>query len=293
MSIPLKELKQLAASNELNGLYDVDERTYHHPECPGLSKTQISALLISKEHYQELLKNPPKQTPAMKFGSACHSAVLEPELFKERFVHYPNTPEFEGRSKAAIQAREKFDRVHRTKTILDIEDFQKIANILESVYSDSLAPKLLKGMKEKSFFWKDTVTGVLCKARPDCLNPEMKMIVDFKTISDSSREAFERSTANYGYHLQAAHYSEGVNLYLKEKIEDFVFVCVESKAPFKVKVRRLSDMAIKAGREQCQKALFIYKEASDSNAWKEETIIEESDLPQWAYGKLLDPQGEF
>lgn len=282
--ITLEKLKELEKKNELKGLQDLSPELYHNRLCPGISKSHLQEILKSPEHYQEWLKNP-KTSPAMEFGSACHTAVLEPELFKERFAHYPNTPEFEGRSKAAIQARLEFDQAHSGKTILDLEDFQRIGCILESVYSDDNASKLLKGLKEKSFFWTDQKTGILCKARPDVLNVENLVMTDFKTISDSSLETFERSVANYGYYIQAAFYSEGVNQYLQKEIQDFVFVCVESKAPYKVKIRRLSDQAIELGKLHYEDALAKYKHYSSSNLWKEASTIEEASLPSWFFAR--------
>lgn len=288
----LDELKRLASEDKLIGLYEVLEDIYHHAECPGLSQSTLKNLRISPKLCDYLRKNPIAQTPAMKFGSAAHTALLEPELFRKRFIAYPDLPEFEGQSKAAKEVRAEFARSHENKKIITQEDFAELGAMIESFYNHSLAPSLLKGLKEKTFFWKDELSGVLCKARPDSVNLEKKVIVDIKTTSDISNAGIQRSLVNYGYYLQAAHYRKGVNEYLKDKVEDFVFIFIETKAPYQIRIIRMDDQAMELGDLHLKDALLDYAHCEKIGRWKNPETVEELGLPAWFYAASDNDLGD-
>jgi hypothetical protein len=50
----------------------------------------------SPEYFKHMLDNPQPATPAMKFGSALHMNVLQPEEFEK---HYVVSPKFDKRTK--------------------------------------------------------------------------------------------------------------------------------------------------------------------------------------------------
>lgn len=281
----LEDLKTKAEKNELSGLFDLDIDIYHHRECPGISKSHLQELLRSPAHYQEWLKNPDKPTADMEFGSACHVAVLEPELFKEKIITWPEEILLKAGKPGVVQMREDFKKANSGKIVISKEQIEIIGKIIESVYSHPLAHNLLEGMKEKTLFWKNEESDLLCKARPDCINKKLGMIVDLKITSDASNEAFKRTTAKFGYHLQAAFYMQGINL-LKEfdGINQFVFVCVENKAPYSVAIYELHREAMGLGSIRCQEMLEIFKKCSKTKSWPGyPNEIQELTLPAWAF----------
>ena len=56
---------------------------------PALSASLAKKLAISAAHGREFMLNPPKQTPAMAFGTAVHATILEPHR-QDVFVVRPD-----------------------------------------------------------------------------------------------------------------------------------------------------------------------------------------------------------
>ena len=73
------------------GMHDIPEDEYH--ELPYISNSDISLVLRSPAHYYanrvDPEREPEEPTPQMLDGRALHTAILEPELYKERFVVLP------------------------------------------------------------------------------------------------------------------------------------------------------------------------------------------------------------
>ena len=89
------------------------------------------------------------------------------------------------------------------------------------------------------FFWKDKDTGEQCKVKLDRLVRIGKrfVVVDYKTAMSARTDEFCHSAIKYGYHLQAAMYTEGVMRKKRLKYRpDFAFVVQEKKEPYSVNV---------------------------------------------------------
>ena len=56
---------------------------------PAISNSDLTLINKSVEHYQYNKLNPKAPTPAMKFGTAFHCYVLEPQKFKKTYVTLP------------------------------------------------------------------------------------------------------------------------------------------------------------------------------------------------------------
>lgn len=263
---PKKENSELsklileAEAGLLSGLRTIDHEIYHDPKCPGLSRSAILKILESPLHYKNWLANPTEPTAKMEFGIDCHAAVLEPKAFEKRYTHYPKAPEFEGRSKAAIEARESFSKQNAGKKILDAEDFEKIGKIIQSIYQSKEAVELLDGAKEMTQFFVDPQTKLLCKVRPDVLHKNQ--IIDLKFTSNGSRSGFVKSASQLNYHIQAAFYLDAFGM------ETFKFLCIEDHEPFEISVFELDAESLDLGRKQYQKALQTYREATQTQIWK-------------------------
>ena len=122
----------------------------------------------------------------------------------------------------------------------------------------------------------------MCKIRPDKL-PGNGICVDIKTTDDASPEGFSKSCANYGYHIQAAFYLEGLTRITGEQHDTFVFIAVEKTPPYGIGVYYASHDFIAKGRELMGKALDIYSECLKTNLWPcYSAEAKELNLPRWA-----------
>ena len=255
----------------------------------GVSSHAMMALLKSPMHYMakygpNAVQEPP--TPAMRFGTLVHTAVLEPKRFRESFAIEPKVDKRTSAGKAQL---EEFHGSLKPGTILvGDEEAEKLLRILDNLEKHKTAKNVLTGgIAEASAYWMDANTGVNCKMRPDMMH-DGGVIVDVKTTRDGSLDEFSRSIWNFGYHVQAAVYTDGYATMMsmpREKVE-FLFVVIENEAPHAISVYHADHALIEKGREKYKLALNRYLECVSKDHWpgySEE--IESISIPAWAFGK--------
>lgn len=257
------------------------EREYRSAE--GINKSTLWEMRKSPAHYKYSLDNPPEDTPALRFGRALHSAILTPSAFKrEVFV----SPAINQRTKAGKEEfAEWLSSVPNDATILNPDEMQLLRDMVKAYKGSAEARALLKGSRrEVPLFWKDRELGLPCKCRVDAITP--KAIIDIKTTTDASTDAFKRDALKYGYHVQAAHYLEAI-LAKNGKLLDWYFIVIEKKAPYGVHVLKAEPGFIDYGAFERTRLLEKVKDCMESNAWpsyKQGSI----EIPDWIYGKEDD-----
>ena len=85
------------------GLLRMPAKQYHADQSIGHSG--IIKLLKSPAHLREALDHPSPPTPAMAFGTAVHTHVLEPDRFFEEFAV---VEKFDRRTKEGKEAAARF-----------------------------------------------------------------------------------------------------------------------------------------------------------------------------------------
>ena len=144
--------------------------------------------------------------------------------------------------------------------------------------------KLINGEHEMSYFWTDEETGLPCKVRPDSINHNLKIIVDYKTCDNAETQYFMRKAIDLGYDLQASYYLDGVNANTGEDYI-FVFIAHEKKPPYAVNILQADDTFIRSGREVYKAMLQTYKDCFESGNWYGylgvENQINSLGVPKW------------
>lgn len=197
----------------------------------GVNKSTLWEIRKSPAHYKWALENPSEDTPALKMGRLIHMCVLEPEKLSET---YAVAPDVDRRTKIGKDVWAAFQAEYEGKEILTEDEFIEAETISRSVWRN--AEDLLTGCKtEVPLFWTDDRTGIRCKCRVDAMREtdDRFIIVDLKTTNDASTKAFVRDAVKYGYHVQAAHYINGVvaNGLNHGKPIEWWFIAVEKKGP--------------------------------------------------------------
>ena len=248
-----------------------------------LSKSGATALLRSPAHYLALADMPKRETPAMAFGTLCHAMILEPETVDDLYIA---APKFDRRTKVGKAGAEQFQEQHSGKEMIDVDVFQKAQRVAEAVRNHPTAGALfVDGKAEQTALWDQH--GVECKARIDYYTNNS--IVDLKTTHDASPDEFIKTCARFKYHMQAAHYLDGLEAITGWEPDAFTFVAVETEAPFSVGVYELDRRSIDGGRELMKRAAEVYKVAlsHDPNEWKsypvEKAVLS---LPGWALPQM-------
>lgn len=175
---------------------------------PAIRASFLKACSFSAWHGWNYLHAPPFESDAMKFGSAVHAAILEPERF---VTDYRFSPKFDKRTKAGKEGAESFAKENEGKIILDETDHFKIQSIVAKCQAIPAVADALKTFeKEKSFKWESEYG--LMKARLDLVDVKNKVIIDVKTTRDANPREFVSQSLALRYPVQFRHYVEGVGL---------------------------------------------------------------------------------
>jgi exodeoxyribonuclease VIII len=242
---------------------------------PAVSASHLKAVMQSPYHYWSRYVDPDRKpvepTTAMKLGSLAHCAILEPGELLQRYGVCAARNTKAGKEQAERMAAERIEAVTSTDMALALSMAAAVRN------HPAAAALLADGKAEQSFWWTDTATGMRCKCRPDWYYGST--VVDIKTTTDASPQAFARSVATFAYHIQAAHYLEG----LSDRCQRFVFVAVEKTYPHAVAVYELDADALALGRTTRDNALDVIAGCQAAGVWPgySDTIIQTISLPKW------------
>lgn len=237
-------------------------KEYHKHSAVG--KSQLSKISRSPLHYKFELENKKESTATLNFGSAAHKWILEKETFYEEFAILPSGLNL--KTKADREIRDYFLEINEDKIAISADEFEQIKEMREAIDSHPIARKLLTGRVEQSFFWNDADTGIECKCRPDCINDDLKVLVDYKTTRDCSGTRFERDCIKFAYDLQAGMYTEGI---FNNELEQygFSFVVQESSKPYAVRVYNCDIGFIQQGYEKFRDYIEILHSCLVTGNW--------------------------
>lgn len=228
------------------------------------SRSDLFKLSKSPAHFKYYLENPEPETPALAFGTAFHTYVLEPDKFSDEYIIVPS---FDARTKEGKAIKAKI--IESGKIMLNVKDFERIEAMSASVMNNKYAAALIsKGEHEQSYFWKDKLTGLNLKCRTDCRTDlkTVSVIADLKTTENAETESFMRACIKYGYDLQAAMYTHGVEM-IEKKPHRFVFIAVEKSPPYACNVLEADDFIIKKGMRDLKDYLYTLADCLKTDNW--------------------------
>lgn len=266
-----------------DGLHPHIAPAAYHERIQGVaSKSALDIVGRSAAHYKRWLDGAADEpTPALLFGAAFHCAMFEPDRFANDYAIQPNFGDC--RFKEAKAERERWRASNDGKTPIDPDDGAAIAGMIASIRRHPKAgPLLASGTPELTMLWTDPETGLRCKGRADFFAPQFRTVIDVKTTEDARPPAFAKSVANYGYHRQAAFYTNGFQA-VGAPLDLFVFVAVEKVAPYLVKVHTLDGDALALGEASIRRDLLAMRaciESLDFAGYDPEINV--ISLPPWA-----------
>ncbi len=260
----IENIEKIASGENGEALLDIPEEIYH-AEKRFISKHSLDIFRESPFKYKEMIEGRLERTTsaAMEFGTALHCAVLEPEKFAEIYV-----------DAGAINRRTKEGKAQWESLIasgkkpLSVDDFSKISSIRDNIFSHEAAADLFsgKGLNEVSLFSTNafkTMDGYKFKAkcRMDrlILKDNCAVIIDLKTASDVSDKAIQRAIANFRYDIQAYFYEKILCEITHLAAIDFIFVFVETKPPYEVKVVKLTEEWLEVAESDVRRDLELLR----------------------------------
>jgi exodeoxyribonuclease VIII len=262
----------------------MENADYHRHSA--VSKSHLDQVAKSPLHYWARYLDPnrvaPEPTPAMAIGSAVHTHVLELDQWDARYVTAPEG--INRRTNAGKAEWETFETAATGRTVLAKADAELVMRMGHSVFRHPAAAMLLAmpGKAETTHMWIDEATGLQCKCRPDWLTDDGSLIVDLKTTEDASPSGFRKSIANFRYFVQASWYLDGIEQATGKRPEQFIFLCVEKKAPYACAVYAADAEMIEAGAKTAARDLDVLATCRQANAWPGYSDqIETISLPPW------------
>lgn len=262
---------------------DISAEAYH-ADRESISSSGLRQVLECPRKYR-FGEHSPSQ--ALDFGRAAHQWLADPAGFSDDFVALPE--DYDGRTKAGKdllrQAREA------GKTPIKHDEGEAIMAMARALREQPFGGRPLgasafapgAGVWEPTLVWDDPETGVRLRARPDWLPHARRLIPDYKTARSAKPDDFRRAIWTYGYHMQAAHYLDGIAEVTGEKPRRFYFVVQEKVAPFVVSIITLEDIAIEWGRLQNRRAIRRYADCLSRDYWPgyDDEVVTVG-LPVWA-----------
>jgi exodeoxyribonuclease VIII len=264
----------------------MDNAAYHAHAA--VSKSHLDLIARSPLHYWSRYLDPnrvpPEPSPQMRLGTALHTHVLELSRWDEEIAV---APQCDRRTKAGKEAFASFEADAAGKTVITSDDAEVVMAMGRSVMRHPGAAMLLglPGKAETTHMWTDATYGVECKCRPDYLTDDGSIMVDLKTTRDASPRGFRRSIADYRYHVQAGWYLHGVEQATGKRPDQFIFICVESTAPYASAVYAADVEMIERGYQQAMEDLGKLAACRAADNWPSYSDqIEPIGLPGWMTG---------
>lgn len=249
------------------GIYpDVPDEVYHADPVEGgsLSSTGARRLLECPAKFRYEQDNPTEHKRTFDLGHAAHHMVLGvgPRL------ELIDASDF--RTKAA---REQRDAAYAAGAVpLLPEEFVQVEQMADKLREHRTASGLLGGALhfELTLVWRDVLTGVMCRARIDCLTRAADgrvLIVDYKTANSSAPLAIQKAVNEYGYHQQFDWYKAGVMELGLAKDPLPLLIVQEKKPPYVVTVAHVPKSALDVADVKNRAALERYALCTKAGRW--------------------------
>jgi hypothetical protein len=261
---------------------DLPAEQYHAVEA--LSSTVARDLLWASPRHALHRKQHREETPAMRLGTALHSAVLEPD---RRMIAV--APDVDRRTKDGKAKYEEFLLANAGKITLTADQGDLLAGMLCGIRRCKSALAMLGAAptRELSLFARDPSINVPLKARLDAISVTEQFILDVKSTSEKATEHnFKQAIAKRGYGFQAAFYMHVASL-LGYEVDTFAFVVVESEPPHECAVFMLKPEVIDLYMPQVTKAMRTYAQCVGKAEWPGyEDKVHEIGVPVWLRRQL-------
>lgn len=251
-----------------------------------ISRSGIMRFRRSPRHFHaEIFKSntvKSEPTPAMVFGSAFHTFVLEPDKFYDEYAFKPEPVLLKDVGRVAYDEykAQLYQLELSKKKVISGADHSLLLEMTLYLSNHEHASQLLRGaVYEQSYFWQDKESELMVKARPDILHSNM--IVDLKTCADASPRAFQRAMVDGGYHIQGAMIRDAVRELEGRDIPTVINIAIEKTYPYCIGIYIIDEYALEYGAEQYRKTLLDIKSCivhSEFPSYEIQTVS----LPTWA-----------
>jgi exodeoxyribonuclease VIII len=198
-----------------------------------------------------------------RMGSAVHACVLEPDTEWQRYFPLPEG--VDRRSKIYKEAVVEFGK----DFVLRHDEYASALRIRDRLFSHSRVARLLQsGRPEVSFAWRDEATDVPLKGRADWISDRIPggAVLDLKTTGDAREHRFRRIATDFGYAVQGAHYTSGLQAW-DEDVQHYCVVAVEIDPPHEVTLFQIATADMMIAQEVWRAHLDLLAHCLETDTW--------------------------
>ena len=249
------------------GIYPgVPDEVYHADPVEGGSLSSTGARAVqdcpAKFHYERSHPRPPKRE--FDLGHAAHHLVLGVG---------PRLEVIDAMDFKTKAAREERDAAYAAGAVpLLPHEYDQVEEMAAVLRAHRTAAALLGGAMqfELTLVWQDVQTGVMCRARIDCLTRAANgriLIVDYKTARSSRPDDIRKAVHERGYHQQTDWYSDGVMELGIAQNPLPLLIFQEKTPPYVVTVAQIPQSAMDIAAVKNRAALELYAECTRTGHW--------------------------
>jgi len=241
---------------------NIPEKLYRSWDAPSQSILKAGETALDMRYEMD---HPSIATREQIVGTALHWAFFEPGRYAERCI---SAPVVNKRTNAGKDELEEFQAANADRLILEGDEAAQVDAWAIALRKHAGAGYLidLPGESEVSLLWRNKESGENVKARIDRL-PNEGPILDLKTCADISDRGLDSAVNRFGYHFQAACYTEAVEA-VGRGAREYILIWLLKEPPYHVRVRRLERDWILVGQSQYRQALAMYAKARKSGIWE-------------------------
>ena len=175
-------------------------------------------------------------------------------------------------------------------TIITEEQIKVIQGMADALDHDPFVRGgILRGLIERSLFWKDRETGIWLKSRPDAIPNVSGDAADLKTTKSVLLPDLAYAMEEFGYAQQGALIADGLKAVFDIDMTTFSLVWVEKKRPFCVRTTHIHQDDLARGR--LQNRVAIRKFATYMEAYEKSKEAGRPNPYVWP-GPATDNQGD-
>jgi len=259
----MSELEQLEYLGiPLNKWIKLEDYLYHNPITPGLSSSGMKSIYHNTPAKYKAFKDNPESgsRDALVFGRAVHKKILEPEEFDKEYFIYP------GEVRKNSAAYKKYVEDANGRELIKSTAMEDIIGMEESLRNHYNFLELLRsGFNERAMFVYDKEFNAVLRVKVDADTKDK--VIDLKTTTDASPEAFAGSAAKFGYDIQSWLYLRIAELG-GDKKKMFGFVAIEKTRPYLVNGLVINQEDINYYTDKiCRKVLEEYAYCIETGDW--------------------------
>lgn len=255
------------------GVHIITAKEYHADNlCPTASLSSHTANTLITQSPKHAAFGHPRLNPNYRaeestdfdLGACAHAVLLE----GEGNIYPIEAPDW--RTKAAKDARDQARADGKTPILAHkLAAIRAMADAARAALSAcELGPiDLGTGIAEQTLIWQEG--DVWCRARPDWMRVDRKLMIDYKSTAGSAEPAawIRNQMGPMGFDLQAVHYKRGNEMTGGPKGANWIFLVQENYPPYECSFVGLSKATQEIALMKWELALAMWKACMKSGRW--------------------------